>query len=413
MTLMTDFQQCEGCPESGGPHIQINKTLRWEPFFQLQANDHLKFNGLVSEACRERFSSAKTLSRPASVDGGCWRRSETQVFCTGARREVRNIVVSLPVILAIEIGDESIGKEDQQHWDFPPTINPEAIPLADAGDKSGIIYDLVGYILINDELSHFTARYVCPNDMATIYTYDSMRHNGYPIIEKNATFNTHMTGRDIVLPDGFAIWEAFYHLRGGLSAQDKFYETRIKEYQYTYGLSFSEPNLKNPSHVSFQHGDYKEMPKDDQNWIARSTKCETMEYVSTQPPPRCVTSALIQSDGLESEEETIPLEKSLKPTRSDSDLINLAETSRSLSQISLPNSDFDVNCRCGVKGDGNIVYYQEDGEVVQCNDCKEWSHIACQKNGRASNLPKKKPFLCDSCDPEVIKQVLHGSSKKR
>jgi hypothetical protein len=102
----------------------------------------------------------------------------------------------------------------------------------------------------------------------------------------------------------------------------------------------------------------------------------------------------------ETEEETIPP----GPT------VNLAvspiSNSPNLSQGSLPNSEFDINCRCG------IAYYQEDGEVVQCEECKDWSHIACQRNGRASNLPKNKPFLCDSCDPEVIKQVLHGNSKK-
>jgi hypothetical protein len=52
---------------------------------------------------------------------------------------------------------------------FPPTIKPDT-----DGEQFGIIYDLVGYILINYERSHFTARYVCPDDKSTIYTYDSM-----------------------------------------------------------------------------------------------------------------------------------------------------------------------------------------------------------------------------------------------
>ena len=171
LTLVTDLQQCGGCQESGGAHIQITDTLRREPFFQLQAHHYLKFNGLISEACRERFSSGKTLTRPTSVQHGCWRRNETDLFCTGSRREVRNIVVSIPVILGIEIGDERIGQEDQQHWDFPPTIIPQA---GSDGIEFGIIYNLVGYILINNDRLHFIARYVCPNDMELIYTYNSL-----------------------------------------------------------------------------------------------------------------------------------------------------------------------------------------------------------------------------------------------
>lgn len=171
-------------------------------------------------------------------------------------------MVSLPVVLVIKIGDECIGQEDQQHWDFPPTISPGGFSL---DEESGIIYDLVGYFLVNYKCSHFTARYVCQNDTTTIYTYDSMWHKGYPIIEKNATFDTHMAGWDIILPDVFTIWEAFYHLHGGLAAQKKFYKTQIEEYQYCFSLSFSEPNLDKLPHVSFQHSGYEEMPKNDQN----------------------------------------------------------------------------------------------------------------------------------------------------
>ena len=190
-TLMADLQQYTGCPESGGTHIQMTDISQHETFFQLQASDYIKYAGLMSAACRECFSPEKILTRPTSVKDGCWQQSETKLFCTGTQREIWNIVVSLPVVLVIKIGDECIGQEDQQHWDFLPTISPGGFSL---DEESEIIYDLVGYLLVSYECSHFTARYVCQNNTTTIYTYDSMQHKGYPIIEKNATFNTHMAG---------------------------------------------------------------------------------------------------------------------------------------------------------------------------------------------------------------------------
>ena len=103
------------------------------------------------------------------------------------------------------------------------------------------------------------------------------------------------------------------------------------------GLSFSEPNLESPSHVSIHLSGYKEMLEDNQNWIV-SSKSETVEYVSTHP-------LAASRETPESEEETIPP-------------VQAIPNSPNLSQKSLPNSDFDVNCCCGARGDENIVYYQ-------------------------------------------------------
>ena len=80
---------------------------------------------------------------------------------------------------------------------------------------------------------------------------------------------------------------------------------------------------------------------------------------------------------------------------------------------SLPNLDFSMSCRCGLSGDENILYQQEDGEAIQCEECREWSHIACQKDGRADRLKKDKPFFCDFCDPQyLMANTTKGTTKR-
>ena len=388
MTFCVSLHQCSGSSESGGPHTQITSTLQRMPFFQVQDIDYKEHNGLISKVCEKRFTASKDPTLPHS----CWRVKEGNILCPGKRRDMQDMVVSIPMILAIEVGDESVGLNrrlvsEHQKWDFPPTISPDS---ENAAKNFGIIYDLVGFVLINTEGTHFTARYSSHNQKI-ICTYDSLAHRGYPVEEKKASFQTHIAGPNIKLPKGFRIWQAYYLLRGGLEAQKKFFEIRTKEYTSKYHLYFSEKTLDNLSTISYNHQGQHEMLAKNRNWMKHPERAETTEYISSKSQ----TLASTAKDGPESEEETLPP----IPIPSSPD--------------SLPNSEFDLNCRCGMTGDGNVVYHQEDGEVVQCNECRDWSHICCQRDGRASDLPENKPFFCDNCDPSIIKQMLTGRGTSR
>ena len=75
--------------------------------------------------------------------------------------------------------------------------------------------------------------------------------------------------------------------------------------------------------------------------------------------------------------------------------------------ISSTASAFIIACLCGYQGDGNEDAYNgiiED--YIQCQECENWSHISCQREGRASMLGPKDHFLCDNCDVATLKNIL-------
>ena len=81
-----------------------------------------------------------------------------------------------------------------------------------------------------------------------------------------------------------------------------------------------------------------------------------------------------------------------------------------------PDSPFNIKCRCGLKGDGNVYYDEMAGEAVLCTECEHWSHIACQRNGRASKLRAKEAFFCDICQvqaPGMGKSEKERASERR
>jgi hypothetical protein len=61
-----------------------------------------------------------------------------------------------------------------------------------------------------------------------------------------------------------------------------------------------------------------------------------------------------------------------------------------------PPSPMPMDCRCGAEGDGNIL--ADELTTIECSRCHHWSHIACQRNGSASNLQESDQWLCYACN---------------
>ncbi|KAJ7705174.1 hypothetical protein B0H16DRAFT_1295048 [Mycena metata] len=57
---------------------------------------------------------------------------------------------------------------------------------------------------------------------------------------------------------------------------------------------------------------------------------------------------------------------------------------------------FDFSCRCGDHGPDGLEFAR-GLEVIHCEKCSTWSHVSCQRFGRAAGLPKSTPFYCDRC----------------
>lgn len=83
----------------------------------------------------------------------------------------------------------------------------------------------------------------------------------------------------------------------------------------------------------------------------------------------------------------------------------------SLANIS-NRSEFPINCRCGFQGDGDSPDI-EDEKCIQCGTCSQWSHIACQYDGRASKLAAKARFTCHDCDISKFVDILRPKSHRK
>lgn len=398
-TLTTEIHTCSGTQAAGGKHVEIWKSPLRQHSHELK--QHAECKGDVAIWFRNFISIQ---GNPLS-GLKCWREEEGVLFCSGVRDDIRGLVFSLPVMLILDIEDSS----SPPVWNFPGTLTPLTKTLA---KKEGLIYDLVGMGLFSQDKTHFITRYASKS-RSDIYTYDGMKSGGHTLRMEKGKFANHISGDTQGFPDGYSITAAVYHLRGGPQAQRAFLDVRRKEFSKRYDLVVSGEDLSTLPSVTYS-GDLLELDPQDRFWLRFPFSSKKTEYVTTKmdPPPKLPNAPAVApiptehhanpsrqaTPSPESEETTYPpAQTQLPPVPAP---VN-SESPVSEGQ-SLPDSLFRINCRCGMTGDGNVLYQEEEGLAMQCEECRDWSHIACQRNGRASLLGPKDRFICDFCDGSSV-----------
>lgn len=380
----------------------MHSPLQRSPFYQLSRVEQSIYKSSI-QLWFEDYTSLKEKYFPRD---SCWRAKDGVPLCPGKREDSSRLVLSIPVLLILETPEDSTSSSKfkiESPWDFPPTLTPSTITKSVA-KQEGITYDLVGLAFFSPTTSHFITRYAAKRN-SEIYKYDGMKNGGYATREKGARFSTHLAGQvHPNIPSSYSPCLAIYHLRGGANAQEAFYRSQTQACTKKFNLHFSTTNLSTLPNVTYSGDDLPIELRDEQRIGEMSPqKCGLKEYVSRNYPigtppdgphdtPKATTppthiSITSITDEPESEDDTVPQHE---PVNSTGD-------ARPSTPESLPDSVFEIKCRCGLEGNGNIYYDENEGEAVQCNECECWSHIACQTNGRASKLRVKDPFFCDFC----------------
>ena len=380
------------CTGSASTNNLAHAQVRYEPYPRISYTLNEDTFELAGGQVKQWFSRLLAINRPPNVQGGtCWRTHEGKPLCDGLHSEIRPLVFSVPILFILDISSSRIAETMEQEWDFPASLFPGSQREA---REHGVQYDLVGFSLYNSRSKHYNALY-SSFDKTGIYLYDGMTHGGKSQ-KLNADKLSGIAAYSL-LPSNYHICGAVYVLTGGISAQKYFFSKQTGAAGRLHHLQFEGTFPEHIPHVSIDDKNLEVFPRAQRLWMNNPLRSKEEEYIAIGGPRNDNGSDAEMKD-VSAELEPLDDMASGAQAGSPSNVaVPFPGTSIQLSQ----QSDFTFSCRCGFQGDGNNQLevtdpVMRDLEAVVCERCSEWSHIACQANGRIQSDTATR-FFCDTC----------------
>ncbi|KAF8829448.1 hypothetical protein HHX47_DHR3000949 [Lentinula edodes] len=402
-TMFVTIKHCSG--DGNGHHYQVCQKPEIRYLIVLRQAACQEFKGDLLSWLQ---TFANVNHSPQALPT-CWRARDGESWCKGSQTDVK-FILSLPVVLILE---EEECTTSTEFWNFPALLQPYK-----SGELATVTYDIVGRIFYSRSKNHYISRFL-DEDGKTVWTYDDMAHGGCPYVEPGATAGTHLTGSSstLKLPSDFIGAFAIYHLRNGTSTQEAIYTSQLAVARRVHHMMVEPDSLRH--HVPkiwLSRVKFAQLTPHDLTWLKNPFRLDTLDYQETTEssgtiriPPRSTLS--YQPNHESSPFLSSPTSKNLLEPNSvspqEQDQMHSVETLDHGLNVDLieeylqeGTSDFQFMCRCGITTTNEtlVVHNSSTGDIIQCDNCDIWSHIACQKEGRAGGLRQtREPFQCDGC----------------
>lgn len=343
--------------------------------------------------------------------GNCWRNTEDYAAstaqstpvqrCTGSPCAGASPYVSVPIMLMVETIASG--------WDCPEKITL----LRKSKNGPAIVYELVSRVFYGH--NHYISRHsrqIPGRKQSQVFLYDDMDNGGTSVLLSPGKPASQIAGyEDQLTPElkaGFKTYMLVYQLSRGREAQQEFYRHQLSLLRRHHPMvSISTDNVEHlpDAIISLKHDTLVVVDDEDRLWYsptssrqrAGKTDYNTIaprQKTRTQPTLHQASSSASLSPSSSSVSDSPELPSSSGSSVSP-DPPRPAEDISETHQKQRECSPHPVRCRCGRQGDGNLM--TDRLNTIRCMTCGTYSHLACQRQGRANHLPPGGNFECDEC----------------